>query len=90
MLAKAIAQQTNLSAKDVQKVLRAMCFVLVQELRENGKSSLCKLVRFSTKIQPARKEKRKNMFGELRVIPARREWVQICAKVGKTLRDAMR
>ena len=89
MLASAIAEEANVPAQRVKRMLAAMGIVLVRELKDKGKSNIGKIVRFSVKVKPARKERRKHMFGEIRLIPARGETKLVRAKVGKILRDAM-
>lgn len=81
----AVADKTNLSRKDVDKVVNTMLDTIMETLRDNGKVSLVGFGSFEAKQRPARKG-HNPMTGEVIDIEASRA---PSFKAGKSLKEIL-
>lgn len=81
----AVADKTNLSRKDVDKVVNTMLDTIMETLRDNGKVSLVGFGSFEAKERPARKG-HNPMTGEVIDIEASRA---PSFKAGKSLKEIL-
>lgn len=81
----AVAEKTNLSRKDVDKVVNTMLDTIMETLRDNGKVSLVGFGSFEAKERPARKG-HNPMTGEVIDIEASRA---PSFKAGKSLKEIL-
>lgn len=81
----AVAEKTDLSRKDVDKVVNTMLDTIMETLRDNGKVSLVGFGSFEAKERPARKG-HNPMTGEVIDIEASRA---PSFKAGKSLKEIL-
>merc|ERR1712238_196981 len=70
-LADAIATQTELKKKDVTAVLHSLASVAAKQVKSAGKVTIPGLCMIKTRLKPATKAGKREMFGQVMVVKAK-------------------
>merc|ERR1712087_773353 len=70
-LAQAIADASELKRSDCSKVLGALADVAAKEVKKNGKLTIPGVAMLKTRVKPATKAGKREMFGKVVVVKAR-------------------
>merc|ERR1711974_541966 len=70
-LAEAIATETELKKRDCMKVLDSLASVATQQVKKAGKVTIPGLVMIKTRLKPATKAGKREMFGKICVVKAK-------------------
>merc|ERR1712127_1025981 len=70
-LAEAIAAETELSKRDCTKVLDSLASVATQQVKKAGKVTLPGLCMLKTRVKPATKAGKREMFGQVMMVKAK-------------------
>ena len=70
-IADAVAGQTELKRKDCVSVLNSLADVVRAEVKKTGKIILPGIVMVKTRVKPATKAGKREIFGEVRMVKAK-------------------
>merc|ERR1712003_57474 len=70
-LADAIAAETELKRKDVVSVMDSLAAVATEQVKKVGKATIPGLVMVKTRVKPATKAGKREMFGKVVVVKAK-------------------
>merc|ERR1719412_664415 len=71
-IADAVAGKTDLKRKDCVSVLNTLADVVRAEVKKTGKMILPGIVMVKTRVKPATKAGKREIFGEVRMVKAKR------------------
>merc|ERR1719392_133468 len=70
-LAEAVAQQTELKKSECMKVLSALADVVTGEVKKTGKVTLPGICMLKTRVKPATKAGKREVFGKVVMVKAK-------------------
>merc|ERR1712194_910000 len=70
-LAEAIASSTELKKSDCAKVLASLAVVVTKEVKKTGKVTIPGLCMIKTRVKPATKAGKREMFGQIVMVSAK-------------------